>query len=185
MIYCYRPSPSGAGVDIKNEHVFDKVTKRCIYCDASLKEAVKDVKPPKREASADMQFEKVTVEDFVTGVIDDIQYEMEHEFKFKGEVKKKPGCRFKFKLEGYEHAHYSQWLTFSYGELTNLYKIYLSSLVDDATPDMDFELDTLKGMKVKILWKESKNGFQFPGTIRRLRGADETYTEQTEEDCPF
>ena len=30
---------------------------------------------------------------------------------------------------------------------------------------MDFDIDALKGMKVKVLWAE-KNEFQFPETIR-------------------
>ena len=125
------------------------------------------MKPPKREGSGD--YEKVKTDDFVSGIIEDVAYDMLHKFKgFEGKPDTEaPGVRFKFKLEGYQYPHYSRWMKFNYGEKANLYLKYLAPLVDGAAPDMDFDLDQLKGLKVKTLWNE-KNGFQSVETIRPI-----------------
>lgn len=114
-------------------------------------------------------YEKVSIEDFVSGIVEDIQYEESHTFKgFNGAADKvQPAVRFKFKLDGYEYPHYSRWMKFNYGEKANLYTKYLAPLVEGAAPDMDFDLDLLKGLKVKTLWSE-KNGFQNIETIRPI-----------------
>lgn len=119
------------------------------------------MRPPVQERN----YEKVSTDNFIPGIIEEIQYDKEHKFKFKGEESIAFGCRFKFMLEGYKHAHYSRWLKFNYGEKANLYKKYLVPLVDGAKPEMDFDLDQLKGVKVKTLWSE-KNDFQSVETIR-------------------
>lgn len=122
------------------------------------------MKPPKQEKT---EYEKVNTEDFVFGVIEEVQYEQEHLFKgFQGaEDKRKPAARFKFKIEGCQFPHYSRWMAFSYAEKSNLLNKYLVPLVEGAEPDMDFDLDALRGFKVKMLWSE-KNGFQNIETIR-------------------
>jgi hypothetical protein len=124
------------------------------------------MRPPKREKT---DFEKVTIEDFTICTIEDIAYDMEHKFTgFQGaEDKIKPAVRFKFKVEGYQYHHYSRWMSFNFGEKSNLFLKYLVPLVEGAKPDMDLDLDVLKGMKIKILWAE-KNEFQFPETIRAI-----------------
>jgi hypothetical protein len=129
------------------------------------------MKPPKRASS--MEYEKVSTEDFIPGVIEDIRYDAEHVFKGFGKDEKgnqKPdtkahAVRLKFKLEGYQYPHYSRWMRFNYGEKANLYQKILVPLVEGAAPDMDFDLDQLKGVKVKTLWVE-KNDFQSVETIR-------------------
>lgn len=122
------------------------------------------MKPPKNNNT---EYEKVPTDDFVRAEIEDIKYEADHLFKgFQGaEDKKKPGVRLKFKIEGCQKPHYSRWMSFNYGEKSNLFTKYLLPLVEGATPDMDFDLDNLKGMKIKMLWAE-KNDFQYPETIR-------------------
>lgn len=80
--------------------------------------------------------------------------------KWQGEESVKPGVRFQFEVEGYEYPHYSGWLKFNLSEKSNLYKRYVSALVKDAKPDMDVDIDVLKGMKVKFMWEENENGFQ-------------------------
>jgi hypothetical protein len=114
------------------------------------------VKPPERKKT---EYERVTIGDFITGIIEDIEYDMEHQSSFKnpdGTPKITPSVRFKFKLDGYSYPHRSRWMSFSYGEKANLYNKYLAKLVPGAMPDMDYDLDTLKGMKVKTLWAEEK-----------------------------
>lgn len=124
------------------------------------------MKPPKQN---NVEYEKVPTDDFVKAEIEDIAYDQEHLFKgFNGEAdKKRPAVRLRFKVEGCKFSHYSRWMSFSYGEKATLFTKYLVPLVEDAQPDMDFDLDGLKGMKIKILWAE-KNGFQFPETIRPI-----------------
>ena len=119
---------------------------------------------PKKYEKKD--FEKVSTGDFINGKIADIQYEEEHEFKFQGDIKIRPACRFVFELEGYKFKHYSRWLTFSYGEKTNLYKKFLVNLVLGAMPDMEFDLDNLKEMPIKTIWKGEE--FQSIEVIRPL-----------------
>lgn len=122
------------------------------------------MKPTKQK----IEYEKITTDDFVVGVIEDVVYEKNHEFTHKGEKKKADAARFKFHIDGYKYPKSSPWMTFTYSEKSNLYKKYLSSLVEGAHPDMDFDLDQLKGLKVKMLWKNfgDQNQFQGVETIR-------------------
>jgi hypothetical protein len=119
------------------------------------------MKPPKRS----YEYEKVSTGDFVVGVIDTIQYEELHDFKFEGKAKQAPACRFKFVINGYAYPHYSGWMTFNYGKKSNLYTKYLVNLVENAFPDMDFDLDNLRGLKVKMLWA-NRGEYQHVETIR-------------------
>ena len=119
------------------------------------------MKPPDRPKT---DFEKVKVGEFIHGTINDVQYDMEHKFKFKDKETVAQAIRFVFTLDGYEHNHFSRWMRFNVGEKSNLYRKYISELIEGATPDMDFDLDVLKGAKVKTIWKE-KNGFQYIDSI--------------------
>jgi hypothetical protein len=112
-------------------------------------------------------YEKVDCGDFIPGTISDIQYDKEHTFKgFNGgEDAKHEAVRFIFLLDGYKMKHYSRWMKFIYAEKSNLYSKYLVPLVMHPEPFMDFEIELLKGMKVKTLWTE-KNDFQNIETIR-------------------
>jgi len=112
------------------------------------------MRPPARSSTS---FEKVKIGDFITGYIEKIEYDMEHKFKgFEGkEDSVVPAIRFIFKLDGYEYKHYSRWMKFNMGEKANLYKKYVSKLVANAKPDMNFDLDILLDMKVKTIWEEN------------------------------
>lgn len=127
-------------------------------------------------------YEKVRFDDFVKGVIEEVQESLiingeGHEFpKWKKDatgknvkigVNKKDGVRFKYKLEGCEKPHYSRWMNFMYSELSNLYNKYLSNLVEGATPNMDFDIQQLTGMEVKTLW--DNKDFQGIITIMPLK----------------
>lgn len=121
------------------------------------------MKPEKQK----IDYEKCPLDDFTLATIKEIKLDPVHVFKgFQGvEDKTCPGVRFIFEVDGMKFPHYSRWMKFSYGEKATLYVKFLSSLVEDAEPDMDFDLLALKGMKIKILWGE-KNEFQFPETVR-------------------
>ena len=115
------------------------------------------MRPPPRENN----FEKVVIGEFINGTVADIEYDEQHKFKgYQGnEDRITSAVRLVFELDGYEYPHRTRWMTFSYGEKTNLFNKYLVKLVKNAEPDMDFDLDNIKGLKVKTIWQE-KNGFQ-------------------------
>jgi hypothetical protein len=109
--------------------------------------------PPRREKT---EFERVGVYgDFVPGVIEVIEYDPTHKTTYLGEQSEKFCVRIGFRLDGYNFLHRSRWLTFSYGEKANLYKKFISKLVKNAKPDMCFDLDVLKGLRVKTIWVEN------------------------------
>jgi hypothetical protein len=108
--------------------------------------------PPKTNSTT---FEKVQIGNQINGTIAKIEYDMEKKFTWKGKDSIQPGVRFVFELEGYEYPHRSRWMKFNVGEKANLYKKYISKLVANAHPDMQFDLDLLVGMGVKTLWDEN------------------------------
>lgn len=116
---------------------------------------------PKRE------YEKVKIDDWIAGTIEDINYKDNHTFKYKGVEKVSPAVRFKFKLNNYEYPHYSKWMFFGYGEKAVLFQKFLSPLVKNASPEMDFDLDHLKGFEIKTMWSE-KGDFQNLEMVRPL-----------------
>ncbi len=115
-------------------------------------------RPPKREQK---DYEKVAIGEMIPGIIEEVCYDNEHKFKgFQGkEDTIQPAVRLKFKLDGYKFPHYTRWMKFTLGEKANLYKKYISKLMENAVPDMDFDLDVLNGMKIKTTWSE-ENDFQ-------------------------
>lgn len=133
------------------------------------------MKPPPRTK---LDYEKVPVDEWVKGNIAEIQRDENRETEFQGEKKVRDMVRFKFAIEGCQYPHYSRWMGFSYAEKANLYKKFLTPLVEEATPDMDFDLDILKGMDIKMMW--ANNGeFQ---NLEMVRPLDK---KRTKDDIPF
>src|SRR3990167_4390583 len=116
------------------------------------------MRPPERKQR---DFEKVVIGEMLSGVIEQVCYDNEHKFKgfSGGEDTIQPAVRLKFKLDGYKFPKYTRWMKFNVGEKANLYKKYITKLVENAIPDMDFDLDILNGMKIKTVWSE-ENDFQ-------------------------
>lgn len=111
------------------------------------------MKPPRNS----VEYERVPVYDeWVNGEIVDIEYDLEHKRIWQGEEKVGPAVRLKFNLDGCKYPHRTKWLSFSYHEKSNLFTKYIVALVEGAKPNMDFDLDTLKAMKIKTMW--SANG---------------------------
>ena len=102
--------------------------------------------------------ERIKTDDFVNGVLTEIKYDPIHTFTYKGESKEGPAVKLIFQLDGYAETKSSGWLKFMYAEKCNLYKKYIVSLVEGAKPFMQFDIEQLKGIKVKILWKDSDDG---------------------------
>lgn len=148
-------------------------------------------KPPKRA-----DFEKVAIGETIIGTISDIEYDETHTFKFTkketGEKQEKIsyGVRLVFTLDGYEFPHRTCWMIFSYAEKSNLYNKYLAPLVENAKPDMDFDLDNLKGFPIQTVWEENGD-FQNLKTILPLREKfkldeiDESNLEPVEDEPDF
>lgn len=124
------------------------------------------MKPERKQ----LEYERVAKDEWIPGIIEEIERDPKRDTGFPYPDKKPDGSphpmagqpkiidsvRFKFKLEGYRYPHRSRWMTFSYHEKSGLYKKYLWNLVEGAAPDMDFDLEALKGMRVKTMW--SANG---------------------------
>jgi hypothetical protein len=112
------------------------------------------MKPQKRSST---DYEKLKIGEFITGEIEKVEYDQEHTFKgFQGkEDTIQPAVRFKFRFDGYNFPHYSRWMKFMYAPKANLFVKYVSKLVKDAEPDMDFDLDLLNGVRVKTIWAEN------------------------------
>lgn len=129
------------------------------------------MKPPIKK----LEYEKINTSDFVTGSIEDVLYDQEHVFKGYGKDSDGnpkpdtvgPAVRLVFTVDGYKFPHKTPWMKFSYSEKSNLYKKFVSALVKDAKEFMDWDLDQLKGMKVKMLWAD-KGEFQNLETIRPI-----------------
>lgn len=114
---------------------------------------------PPRQSSID--YERIQkYDEWIPGIIEDIRLEENRATGFLDDKTKQPKfadqVRFKFKLEGHAYPHYSRWMTYSLGEKANLYLKYIKHLVESAQPDMKFDLDNLKGFKIKTMW--SQNG---------------------------
>ena len=116
-------------------------------------------------------FEQLATGDFITGVIEEVQEDMQHKFKgFQGaEDTVQPAVRFIFKFDNYQHKHYSRWMKFSYHEKSNLYTKYVAQLVEGAEPEFSFDIQDLKGLPIKAIWKDEKNGFQSIELIKPLK----------------
>lgn len=121
--------------------------------------------PPKRE------YEKVPTDNFVNGIIEEIQYEADHEFKGPN-AKQGPAIRIVFIIDGMKFPKRTGWMSFSYAEKSTLYQKYLVNLVDNAKPNMHFHIEQLKGLKVKMLWKDDPKNpdFQSLDSIRPSDG---------------
>jgi hypothetical protein len=112
------------------------------------------MRPPKKNTT---DFERIKLYDeWVPGIIEDVKLEENRNTGFKddetGEPKFADMVRFKFKLDGHKYPHYSRWMSYTFGEKSNLFLKYLSKLVAGAQPDMVFDLDELKGFPIKTMW---------------------------------
>lgn len=104
-----------------------------------------------------LEYEKVPTDNFVSAVIERIEYETDHEWKpFQGKDREpSDAVKLKFIIEGCQYPKSTPWMSFSYDARSKLYSIFINSLVEGAEEYMDFDLDQLVGMKIKMLWKDN------------------------------
>ena len=121
------------------------------------------MRPPKRD---NIDYEKVVCGEFIDGTIVEIQEDREHKSTYQGKERVFHAIRLVFELEGYKFKHRTRYMTFTYGEKSNLYNKYLLKLVANFVPDCDFDIEKIIGMKVKTYWAENKKGFQFVELIK-------------------
>ncbi len=145
-----------------------------------------------KQIGGDKEYERVKNDEWLVGIIEEVQRDENRKTIWEGKEKISDCVRFKLKLDGYSFPHYSRWMTFSYGEMSNLYKKYLSELVDGAFPDMDFDVSLLNNLRVKTMWKTTeRNGksFQSLELIRpeksKVRHQENTVKEEETEETPF
>lgn len=111
--------------------------------------------PPKRE------FEKVSVDEWINGEIVEIQYDIKHLFK----ASEGPAVKVKISLSDYKYPKTTPWMLFSYSKKSNLFILFVEPLVEGAYEYMNFDLDQLKGAKIKVMF-EQKGEYQ---NILRIR----------------
>lgn len=146
--------------------------------------------PRKRE------YEQVAVDEWLVGEIADIQYEQDHESMYKGVKKVGDAVKIYIKLDGYRDKKSTGWWSFNYAEKSNLYNIFIKALVPNAAPNMLYDLDNLKGMKIKAMY--TQNGeYQNLSMVRPLISKGpalgnvpntevaETHENITDEEPPF
>lgn len=99
------------------------------------------------------EYEQVKVDEFIHGVITDIEFDPAHEITYQGEKKVFEAVKIKFTLDGYTMPHSSFFMKLSYHEKATLYKTVVKNLVENAEPFLDLDLSVLKGMRVKTMWE--------------------------------
>lgn len=113
-------------------------------------------------------FEQIKVDEWITGEIEEIQYEQDHEFTYKGNKTKGDAVRVSLRLDGYKDKKSTGWMRFNYGEKSNLYKIFIEPLVEGARTNMTFDFDNLKDLRVKVMFTQ-KGEYQNLSMIRPLQ----------------
>ena len=108
---------------------------------------------PKNQSN---NYEKVSCGDWIKGEIMDIMYDDNHTFTYEGKDRQADAARIVFRLEGYDMEHSTRWMTFNYGKKSNLYNKFLVKLVENAKPNMEFDLDLLKGLPIKVMYEQIK-----------------------------
>ena len=105
-------------------------------------------------------YEKVPTDDFVAGVISQVEYDPAYENTYQGETKIYEAVKIKFDLDGCTMPHSTFWMKLSYHERSKVYKMFLKPLVENAEPYMDFDISLLEGMRVKTMWENNDKGYQ-------------------------
>jgi hypothetical protein len=140
------------------------------------------VLPPPRQK---LEYEKVVVDEWLPGVIEDIEYDLQRKSMWKGQEKVGPAIRIKIVLEGYKFPKSSGWMSFVYADKSNLYKTYICGLVADPKPFMKFDPDLLKGMKIKGMWETNPKNPDYQNLVRiRPVGEKISAGEQPPADAP-
>jgi len=106
-------------------------------------------------------FEKVAVDEWLSGEITEIQYDMKHLFK----ASEGPAVKIKIAIVGYKFPKTTPWMLFSYSKKSNLFILFVEPLVEGALEYMSFDLDQLKAAKIKVMF-EQKGEYQ---NILRIR----------------
>ncbi len=103
-------------------------------------------------------FEKLAVDEWLTGSIvgEDVFKDVEQKFKDQktGEtgVRKVDMVRFKFQVDGYVYNHYSRKMTLSMNEKSNLFKFLQQIYGQSIVPDIPVNTEKLAGLKVKVMF---------------------------------
>lgn len=138
--------------------------------------------PPPRPK---LEYEKVVVDEWLLGEIQEIEYDLEHKSTFNGKEKTAPAVKIKMTFDGYEFPKSSGWMSFIYDEKSKLYKTYIVGLVANPVPYMEFDLDALKGMKIKGMWETNIKNPEYQNLVRiRPVGEKVAATAEPAEDAP-
>jgi len=101
------------------------------------------------------EFEKVKVDEWINGEITKIEYDLQHEFIFKGEKKIGPAVKVQFQLDSYKDKKSTGWWSFNYSDKSKVYKFFIQPLVEGATPNMKFDFDNLLNLRIKVMYAQN------------------------------
>lgn len=113
-----------------------------------------------------LEYEKVLVDEWLPGMIEEIEYDMEHKSTFQGKEKVGAAVKIKMVLDGYKFPKSSGWMSFIYDEKSKLYKTFIVGLVDNPKPYMEFDMDSLKGMRIKGMWENNPKNPEYQNLVR-------------------
>ena len=119
--------------------------------------------PPPRPK---LEYERVKEDEWLEGTIDDIEYDLERKSMWKGQEKVGPAVRIKMSFDGYKYPKSSGWLSFVYAAKSNLFKTYIVPLVEDAKEFMKFDIELLKGLRIKAMWETNPNNPDYQNLVR-------------------
>ena len=124
-----------------------------------------------------MEYEKLAVDEWLTGKIEEVQYDEHRTYKSKDKEsgewseKESPHVRLKLKIDGYKWPHYSRWMKCSTNGKSNFYSKYLKYLCPEYDcEDKVIDIDKLVGVKCKTMW-ENNDEYQ---NITSIRGLEPT-----------
>lgn len=119
--------------------------------------------PPPRPK---LEYERVVVDEWLPGVIEEIEYDMQRKSTYKGVEKVGPAIKIKLFLDGYKFPKSSGWMSFIYADKSKLYTTYIVGLVENPKPYMDFDPDVLRGMKIKCMWETNPKNPEYQNLVR-------------------
>ncbi len=110
------------------------------------------------DAQKPIVYEKVPVDTWIPGSVKNIEYDNKHTFTFHGNSSLEKGVRIEFILDGYEWPKRTRWMKFVYAPRSTLFLKYMKPLVSGSTPNMLYDIDNLKGLRIKTMWDQSALG---------------------------
>jgi hypothetical protein len=97
-------------------------------------------------------FEELPANIYINGLIVKVKREENH---LKKDGTTADQVQIRYTVEGAKSERSTTWMTFSYSEKSNLYKMWVRPLVAGAFEYMEFDLQELEGMPAQFMFDEA------------------------------